>query len=185
MGVTVRSDRFVAQAHDDTALAERWLTRDPRMARAMSTWGERAIDAAAHSGRRRLVRELLSYGADLDLFTACASGDLRLTRVELQSYAQEPLGIHLLPLLHFAIVNDDLVMLEALIGEGVAVNPAGAAVSPLHSAVAQGDSRMLEALLDAGADLCARDALGNSVIDWASDLLGFDSPIFEVLDKAG
>ena len=185
MVMATAGDRFVTQAHGEPVLAERWLGRYPRMARAIATWSERAIDAAAHCGHRRLLHKLLRYGAEHDLFTACASGDLRLTRAELQSYADEPLGIHRLPLLHFAIVNDDLEMLEALIGEGVALNPAGASVSPLHSAVAHGDSRMLEALLDAGADPQAKDALGASAIDWAADLHSAGSLVFEVLEQAG
>jgi len=130
------------------------------------------------------LRRLLNAGANRDLFTACASGDLRQTRIELQTCRDEPLGIHLLPLLHFAVVNDDLPMLEALIRDGVAVNPAGAALSPLHSAVAQDDRVMLEVLLAAGGDPNAQDAFGSSVLDWAADLHGIDSAQFAVLGQS-
>lgn len=168
-------DAFVAAAHVRPHLACRMLAAQPRLVHARSSWGEAAIEAASHLGNQGLAWRCIEAGASIDLFTACALGDLRLTMGRFEGSLRDARGVHGLPLLHFAVVSGSDQLLAVLLAGGAEVNPRDAPVTPLHSAVAAGCGKSVRRLLEAGADVCALDLFGATALDWAIDLDGPDS----------
>ncbi len=164
------ADEFVGLVHDDREAALAQLERSPRLARAAASWGETALEAASHLGHRRLLAGFIKAGVVPDIFAACAMGDARAVGSLLPFSRPEALGVHRLPLLHFAVVSRDPSILDMLLDAGVALNPRGASLSPLHSAVAVGSVPMIRALIEAGVDRTVTDAFGATALDWAYDV---------------
>jgi ankyrin repeat protein len=92
-------------------------------------------------------------------------------------------GVHSLPLLHFAVMSRNPMMVEALLAAGISPNPAGASLSALHSAVAIGSAEMVRILVSAGADTTFQDAFGSNALDWAGDLGDLDSNVIDLLKR--
>lgn len=163
-------DDFVGAAHEDPEAALRQLKRRPQLAGATSSWGETAVEAASHLGHRGLLAGLVEAGAPFDVFAACVMADTRMVRKMLPFAALDACGVHRLPLLHFAVMSRDPSIVDMLLEAGVAVNPRGASLSPLHSAVAVGSVPMIRALIVAGVDRSATDAFGATALDWAYEI---------------
>ena len=163
-------DEFVGLVHDDAGAALARFERSPRLAGAAASWGETALEAASHLGHRRLLAAFIEAGAVPDIFAACAMGDLRAVAGLLPFTRPDALGVHRLPLLHFAVVSRDSAMLDVLLDADVVLNPRGASLSPLHSAVAVGSVPMIRALVEAGVDRSVTDAFGATALDWAYDV---------------
>ena len=176
-------DEFVNAAHEEPAAAITMLGRNHELGASRSSWGETALEAASHLGHHHLIRRLFEIGVPTDLFSACAIGDRLAVAARLAELPASGCGVHRLPMLHFGIVSRDLGMLALLVDEGVAVNPRGASVPPLHSAVAIGSGPMVEALLGAGADLQATDAFGATALDWATELNTLDPALIGQLGQ--
>jgi ankyrin repeat protein len=164
------ADEFVGLVHDDPQEALVRFERSPRLARATASWGETALQAASHLGQRHLLAGFMEAGAVPDIFAACALGDMRAAEAFLPFSRPGVLGVHRLPLLHFAVVSRDPAMLDMLLDAGVALHPRGASLSPLHSAVAAGSVPMIRALVEAGVDRSMTDAFGATALDWAYDV---------------
>jgi ankyrin repeat protein len=163
-------DAFVGLVHDDPGAALIRLEGSRSLALAAASWGETALEAASHLGNRRLLAAFIEAGAVPDIFAACAMGDMRGVEGLLPFTRRDALGVHRLPLLHFAVVSRDPAMLDMLLDAGVALNPRGASLSPLHSAVAVGSVPMIRALVEAGVDRSVTDAFGATALDWAYDV---------------
>ena len=176
-------DAFVSAAHDLPSLAIQMLRRDPRLSRATSRWGETALEAASHMGRRDLIGELLRCGARLDAFAASALADKEAVHVLVTLEKFDACGVHGLPLLHFGIVSRDPSVVQLMVEKGVAVNPVRASLPPLHSAVATGQVPAIRTLVFFGADLGATDAYGATASDWALDIHGPRSEEFGLLRR--
>ncbi|HEY6116699.1 MAG TPA: ankyrin repeat domain-containing protein [Candidatus Dormibacteraeota bacterium] len=168
--VQAEADGFVTLVHDDAEAALAQLERSPTLAHSAAGWGETAMAAASHLGHRRLLDALIEAGAPSDIFAACAMADLRAVSAQLRMTGLDALGVHRLPLLHFAVVSRDPAMLDMLIDSGVALNPRGASLSPLHTAVAVGSVPMIRALMEAGVDRSMTDAFGATALDWAYEI---------------
>src|SRR5258705_9873784 len=164
------ADDFVGLVHDDPEAALAQLERSARLAGAAASWGETALEAASHLGHRRLLAGLIEAGAVPDIFAACVMGDMRAVEALLPFSRPDVLGVHRLPLLHFAVVGRDPSMLDMLLEAGIALNPRGASLSPLHSAVAVGSVPMIRALMEAGVDRTVTDAFGATALDWAYEV---------------
>ena len=164
------ADDFVGAAHEDPEAALRQLKRRPQLALAVSSWGETPLQAASHLGHRRLLAGLVDAGAPFDVFAACAMADRRLIRKLMAFAPPYALGVHGLPLLHFAVMSREPEIVDILLAANVAVNPNGASLSPLHSAVAIGSVPMIRALILAGVDRSAPDAYGATALDWAYEI---------------
>lgn len=169
------SDAFVAAAHTRPQLACRMLAAQPTLVHSRSSWGEAAIEAASHLGNQGLAWRCIEAGASIDLFTACALGDVRLVMARFEDSRRDARGVHGLPLLHFAVMSGSDPLLAFLLAGGAEVNPRDAPVTPLHSAVAAGCGEGVRRLLEAGADVCAVDSFGATALDWAIDLDGPES----------
>ena len=178
-------DSLVEAAHERPLAAITMVGRDAVLATERSSWGENALQAASHLGHQRLLAHLRRIGVLLDIFAACAGGDLDLIRSEWRGEFAGATGIHDLPLLHFAVVSRDPAVVELLLGLGATPNPPGASLSPLHTAVAVASAAMIERLLMAGANASAVDAFGSTPLDWACELWGPDSHMLRLLAAAG
>ena len=150
-----------------------------------SSWGESALEAASHLGHHRLLAHLRRIGVRFDIFAACAAGDRDLIASRWRPGLADALGVHYLPLLHFAAVSHDSSIVELLVELGACPNPTGASLSPLHSAVVVGSAPMIGCLLRAGAKLSAVDAFGLTPADWACELWGPDSYVLRELSGTG
>ena len=164
------ADEFVTLIHDDADAARAELERSPGLAHAAAGWGETALEAASHLGHRRLLAALIEAGEAADIFAACAMADMKAVRALWHFTRPDVLGVHRLPLLHFAVMSRDPAMLDMLLDAGVALHPRGASLSPLHSAVAIGSVPMIRALMEAGVDRTVTDAFGATALDWAYDV---------------
>jgi len=148
------------------------LAAQPTLVHSRSSWGEAAIEAASHVGNQGLAWRCIEAGASIDLFTACALGDVRLMMARFEDSRRDARGVHGLPLLHFAVVSGSAQLLAVLLDAGAEVNPRNAPITPLHSAVAAHGDESVRRLLEAGAHVCAVDSLGATALDWAIDLDG-------------
>jgi hypothetical protein len=162
-------DRLVGMAHTDPRAAGVSLARKPELAVAPSSWGESCLQAAGHLGHRDLIVSLLARGVAADLFTECVIGD-PTRAVDALEASSDLLGVHRLPILHFAVMSGNPVVVETLLEAGAPVNPRGAALTPLHAAVARRELGIAMCLLEAGADPLAIDAFGDTAVDWAAYL---------------
>jgi len=164
------ADEFVSLVHDDPQRALARFERSKRLARATASWGETALQAASHLGHRRLLAGFIDAGAAPDIYVACAMADMRAVEALLPFTRPDVLGVHRLPLLHYAVVSRDPAVLDRLLQAGVALHPQGASLSPLHSAVAVGSVPMIRALVEAGVDRSMTDAFGATALDWAYEV---------------
>lgn len=132
---------------------------------SLESLGVHALNAAAFHGHWRLCQFLLEHGADVQL--------------ALSDTGETPL--------HAALCTPDRtahdLVLKVLLAEGADPNRTttpGADTggfmrdartrgeTPLHRAAAFGTEKTIQALLDAGADVQARDAHGDTPLSWAS-----------------
>src|SRR5690349_15436345 len=95
-------DDYVNLVHENPAAALSELRRNPALAGSRASWGESAMEAASHLGHRRLLAGLVDAGAPPDIFAACALGDTAAVEDMLPTIRSGVLGVHRLPLLHFA-----------------------------------------------------------------------------------
>ena len=181
MGASTYVDKLVELAHAEPARAEPILVRAPSLATEPSSWGESCLEAASHLGHWRLLLRLMEAGVRLDLYAECSLGEPASAAAAMRVGGGELLGIHDLPILHFAVMSRDLSVVEAVLEAGAPVNSSRASLSPLHSAVACGQPLIVERLLAAGADPLAHDAFGCSALDWALELHGNDCLVTKLL----
>jgi ankyrin repeat protein len=177
-------DVFVAAAHDQPLEAGSMLHACPALAKARSSWGETALQAASHLGHRSLIADLVEVGVELDIFAACAIGDQLTVSRTLRSVPRPAYGVHGLPVLHFAVMSLDISMVEMLLAAGEPVNPERESLTPLHSAVAVNFTSAVRLLLRHGADAGARDPFGATAEEWAIELCGPNSRIRDLVSAA-
>jgi ankyrin repeat protein len=181
----IAADLLVHLAHVQPRQAEATISRLPLLGREVSSWGETCLQAAAHLGHRRLAMRLLEMGIPSDLYVECALGDPSQAAALVRTGETELRGVHLLPILHFAVASRDPAVVETLLESGAPVNPRSASLPPLHSAVAYADLFIVRCLLEAGADPLAIDAFGETALDWAISLYGDSSPLAALLVRSG
>jgi ankyrin repeat protein len=164
------ADDYVSLVHENPAAALTELRKNRSLAGSDASWGETAMQAASHLGHRRLLAAIIDAGVVPDIFAACAMGDMAAVEALLPYTRPDVLGVHRLPLLHFAVMSRDPSMLDMLLDARVTLNPRGASLSPLHSAVGVGSVPMIRALVEAGVDRTVTDAFGATALDWAYDV---------------
>jgi ankyrin repeat protein len=181
----IATDLLVHLAHVQPRQAEATIARLPVLGREVSSWGETCLQAAAHLGHRRLAMRLLEMGVPSDLYVECVLGDPSRAATLVRAGKTDLRGVHLLPILHFAVVSRNPAVVETLLESGALVNPRRSSLPPLHSAVACADVCIARCLLQAGADPLAMDAFGETALDWASTLYGDSSPLAALLIRSG
>ncbi|HEX4744306.1 MAG TPA: ankyrin repeat domain-containing protein [Candidatus Limnocylindria bacterium] len=165
---------FEAIKKGDRAAVERELAADPALARAGED-GVSAVLVATYYGKEELAQLLARRKGDLTIFEAAAVGDLAQVRAHVQrdpslvnAYAADgffPLG--LAAFFRRPEVVDHLIAQGADV-KAVARNPMQ--VTALHSAVADGgDARIAKALVEAGADVNAKQRHGWTPLHGAAE----------------
>ena len=156
---------FEAIKKGDRAAVERELAADPALARAEED-GVSAVLLATYYGREEVAQLLAKRKGDLTIFEAAAVGDLAQVKAHVgrdpslvSAYAADgffPVG--LAAFFRRPEVVDYLIAQGADV-KAVAKNPMR--VTALHSAVADGgNSRIAKALVEAGADVNAKQRHG-------------------------
>jgi len=153
-----REDLIEAVKAGNAAIVKTILEADPKSVNAKDASGNSAILLAAYYGRKPIVEMLRAYGAETDIFEACAAGDLDrvvalaeddLARVNAFSHdGFTPLGL--------ASFFGHADISEYLLSAGAEVNVASRnkmQVMPLHSAVAGRNFNIATMLLAHGADV--------------------------------
>ena len=141
------------------------VSEDPAAAAARDDSGRSAVRAALYIHNQKLADVLLEAKPELDVFDAAAVGDVdRLT--ELLDADADLVGARsedgFTPL-HFAAFFNRGPAARLLLDRGAdvgAVSDNDMKVQPLHSAVAAGSREIVAALLNAGADVNARQESG-------------------------
>ena len=154
---------FAAVKAGNTAEVTRLIEAEPALVNARDENGLSAVLTAAYYQEPDIARLLVQRGAEMDVFEACAAGELPRVKalVEQQpevinAYAPDgfqPLGL--------AAFFGHAAIVEYLLGKGAAVNsPSRNAmrVMPLHSAIANKHGAIVRLLLDHGADVNAAQA---------------------------
>jgi len=99
---------FVANSHGDIERVRALLEEEPALINAAWDWGggdwETGLGAAAHVGRKDIVRLLLAHGARMDIFAAAMLGHLEIVQAMLKAVpgARSWRGPHGIPLLKHA-----------------------------------------------------------------------------------
>jgi ankyrin repeat protein len=134
-------------------------------------------------GHKCLATRLLEMGVPADLFVECVLGHPARAAADVRARRDDLLGVHRLPILHFAVMSRDSRTVEQLLESGAPLNSPNAGLSPLHSAVACRELEIIRLLLDAGAQPLATDAFGDTAIDWATYLDGASSLVVALLRR--
>jgi ankyrin repeat protein len=162
---STREELLEAVRAGDRAAVERLLDTDPSLVRPGGSGGPSPILTAAYHGHPELAEPFLARGATLDLFEACALGELARVR-ELIAAAPEavdayaPDGFFPLALAAF-FRHPHVVRLLLARGATVGLSARNAThVTALHAATARHDADTVELLLERGADPDARQEHG-------------------------
>ena len=141
------------------------LAADPALVNAKDQSGNSAVLLAAYYGRKDIVEALRAHDAELNIFEASAAGDtdraVALAEddpARVNAYSHDgftPLGL--------AAFFGHADIAEYLLAQGAAANSVShnrMRVMPLHSAVAGRHITIARRLLEAGADVNAKQADG-------------------------
>ena len=149
----------------DAAAVEALLAEDPASARDRDPQGTSAVRHAAYGRRRDLIDLLLPHAGPLDVWDAAAIGD-EPRLVELvdadPALVNAQAGDGFFPLALAAFFGHPACV-TALLLRGADVHQRAEnamQVQPLHAAVAGRDAEIVRTLVDAGADLDARQQAG-------------------------
>ena len=157
-------DEFVGSAHGDVERVRELLAEYPELYDATAAWGETALGAAAHSGRREIAEVLLAAGAPLDLCAAAMLGRIEevATMLDLDPAQARATGAHGIPVLSHATLGGQREVAELLVARGADPNAGAGGSPPLHGAVRASDAGLVRWLLERGADAGALDYEGKT-----------------------
>lgn len=142
-------------SHFDEERVQTLLDDEPRLAHAISTDAELAIEACGHTGRRDIMRIHLDCGAPLSLPTAISFGDLDHARWLLEN---DPLlvherGPHDFPVMWYPAIGGGSVDAAALLLEfGAPLEQESGGETALHWAALRGHADLTSYLLEQGAN---------------------------------
>ena len=141
------------------------VSADPTLIDARSRTGESAILTAVYHRQKEIVNLLVARGAPLDLFEACAAGEIeRVERLvdERGTAINDWSGDGWTPL-HLAAFFGHTKIAELLLAHDadvVARSRNSTANTPLHAALAGNHKFVAAVLIGGGADVNAADAAG-------------------------
>lgn len=134
----------VELGHDD--IAEQLLEHNARVNKKNNA-GYTPLHFAVLTGHSEMIDVLINYGANLDT----------------------PNNNGLTPL-HTAVKEEDYETIEVLVNRDVATNCHDASgLTPLHIAAISGNQEIIDCLIENGADLCAKDDMGNTFSNYLNN----------------
>jgi ankyrin repeat protein len=161
--MTTAQDFLAAVQAGNIAEVTQRLDAEPALVNARDENGLSAVLTAAYYQEPDIARLLVQRGAELNVFEACAVGELPRVQALLErqpdlinAYAPDgfqPLGL--------AAFFGHAGLVEFLLEKGTQVNSPSRTsmrVMPLHSAIANRRTEIVRLLLDHGADVNARQA---------------------------
>lgn len=138
-------DEFVDSAHGNLAKVQEFVRAHPDLVDAKSSAaGERALNAAAHMGRKDIAEFLLTAGAEPDMCTACMLG--KLNRVA-DFVRRDPGAVHAtrphgFPALTLAVIGGNKDVVELLLSRGADLDAGQGCSTPLHAAAQSGQREL-------------------------------------------
>ncbi|MBO0681716.1 MAG: ankyrin repeat domain-containing protein [Candidatus Dormibacteraeota bacterium] len=162
-------EQCVAAAHGDLDRVRELVEAHPELVDARAPWNESPIEAASQLGRKDIIEYLLSRGAALDFFAACALGRVDVVGPELarDGSLATAHGVHDLPAIYFPVVAGERGVTELLLAHGAPVNSPAGTTGPLHAAVKSGRLELVDLLLEQGADPTLPDGQGRTATQLA------------------
>jgi ankyrin repeat protein len=165
---------FAAIQDGDSAGLQALLAANPALAQSTNAVGVSALLTAVYDGRTDMVASLIEHGAELDLFSAAATGNTaRLA--ELLSERPTSVNDHspdgwtsLALAAHFNQVDAARLLLEQGADPGIRSHNSNGN-TPLHAALAGRNLETARLLLEKGADVNAADAAGWTPLHLAAD----------------
>lgn len=148
---------LVGSSHGNIEAVKKAVETDSRMAHSVATTNEKAVEASAHMGRKKLVEFLLQQGAPYSLPTAVMLGDYTTVKRLLD---EDPKRIHEraahdFALLWYPIIGQcDLDMTQLLLDRGANIEAQHyLGTTALHWACIRGPIELVELLIENGADV--------------------------------
>ena len=142
---------------------KRMATDDPALVDSRSRTGESAILTAVYHRQKEIVNLLVSRGAAMSIFEACAAGEVERAERLVGAEAVNGFSADGWTPLHLAAFFGHAKIAELLLGHGADVaarsrNATGN--TPLHAALAANQKMTAGLLMGHGADVDAVDAAG-------------------------
>jgi ankyrin repeat protein len=148
---------LVGLAHSQLDKVQKEVAADPKLAHSVATTGEKAVEAAAHMGRRDLADILLRQGAPYSLPTAVMFNDFTTVKRLLDEDPNRihERGAHDFALLWYPIIGKcELDMMQLLLDRGAKVEEQHfLGTTALHWACMRGPVELAELLIEYGADV--------------------------------
>lgn len=162
-------NQFVGAAHGNLNAVKALLEQYPGVLNRSTADNETAIQAAAHTGQKKIAEFLLESGAPLDICTAALLG---MTEQVERMLSEDPgllraTGAHGIPLTFYAGMGGDLRTVELLFERGADLNAGDGVISALHGAVFANSAEVCRWLLAHGARPEIRDSGGQTPLDTA------------------
>lgn len=162
-------NQFVGAAHGNLNAVRALLEQYPAVLNERTADNETAIQAAAHTGQKKIAEYLLESGAPLDICTAALLG---MTAEVGEMLSADPAllnaaGAHNIPLMFYAGMGGSLEMVELLHKRGADLNAGDGIISALHGAVFANSPEVCGWLLSHGARADIKDSSGQMPLDMA------------------
>ena len=148
--------RAVGVSHGNLEALSKLLKQEPRLAHAIHTTTEGAVEACAHTGRLEIVDLLLENGAPYSLPTAVVRGDLWRAKALLDEDPQRihERGAHSFALLWYSVFGKGSIeMAQLLLERGCQVEDQHfLGTTALHWAALVGDQDLVSLLIENGGN---------------------------------
>ena len=164
----IREDYFKAVTAGDTEKVKTYLIQNPKLASSRNKEKYSGVMLAAYNGKLEIIDLLLTSGAKLDIYEACAVGQLDTIESSLK---QKPDCINQYSYdgwtpLHLAAFFGHKEAVEILLEKGADTeirSKSNIAMGnmPLHAAVASNRKDIVKLLVEKGANVNARQIPGN------------------------
>lgn len=149
--------KVVGQSHRNFEALQKAVAADSRMAHAVATTSETAVEAGAHMGNKNIVEYLMKNGAPYSLPTAVLMNDFTTVRKMLDEDPNRihERGAHDFALLWYPIIGGgNLEMTQLLLDRGAKVEEQHfLGTTALHWACMRGPIELVEMLVKNGADV--------------------------------